>query len=344
MSKISIIIPTYNQDKYLAQCLDSVLMQDFNDFEVITVNDCSTDKTVKILKRYQDNFSNLKVINNKNNIGQGESRNKGIELSTGEYIMFADSDDLVEKDALKKSYDAALKTGSDLVRFDSSRMIARIRFNKEVFNPNQKEDIGNIDIKEDNYIFKEKVNVWNKLYSRSLIGNKRFKNMRYEDLPFTMNILFDAKNITYLKENLYSYRFNPNSIMGTAVFHKNEKLLDIFNACDMLDNIKNKKGLDKEVEDLKGINCTHIINDILAWQEGTLEEKKELISYLFKATELKYGSLNQNQAYINTIQKDSFFRKRMALMNKHIIKSEYQNSQDADELIIKSKSLIKKMK
>ena len=104
MVKISVVIPVYNVEKYLEQCLDSVIAQSFEDIEVICVNDGSTDSSLEILKRYADNDSRIKIISQKNK-GAGAARNVGIENAAGEYVYFMDSDDYLNADAFERLND-----------------------------------------------------------------------------------------------------------------------------------------------------------------------------------------------------------------------------------------------
>ena len=103
MKKVSVIIPVYNCEKYLQRCLNSILEQTYRNFEVICINDCSTDKSQKILEEYQDKYMDLiKIFSNQINLGAGKTREKGIAVSKSEYIMFVDSYDFVDKDWMER--------------------------------------------------------------------------------------------------------------------------------------------------------------------------------------------------------------------------------------------------
>ena len=93
--KFSIIVPVYNVEQYLAECLDSLLSQTYEDYEIICINDASTDKSYDILLEYSDNNKCIKVLNNDSNQGQSYSRNRGIKEAVGEYVLFVDSDDML---------------------------------------------------------------------------------------------------------------------------------------------------------------------------------------------------------------------------------------------------------
>ena len=101
MVKYSFIVPVYNTKKYLKKCLDSLIKQTFKDFEIIIVNDGSTDNSMEIIEKYKNKYSNIKVIEQQNQ-GLSLARNNGVKKTSGEYILFIDSDDYIEKDLLKQ--------------------------------------------------------------------------------------------------------------------------------------------------------------------------------------------------------------------------------------------------
>ena len=106
MCVFSVIIPVYNVEKYIEKCVRSVLFQSFEDFELICVNDCSTDNSLQILNHLAEQDSRMKVINLEKNSGVSIARNTGIDASTGEFIVFVDSDDWLEPHHLKTVYNA----------------------------------------------------------------------------------------------------------------------------------------------------------------------------------------------------------------------------------------------
>ena len=114
MPKISVIIPVYNVEKYLSQCLDSILNQTFKDFECICVNDGSTDKSLAILQEYVNKDDRIKIINQENK-GLSGARNSALKIVNGKYITFIDSDDFVTIDYLEKLINIAEKEDSDIV-------------------------------------------------------------------------------------------------------------------------------------------------------------------------------------------------------------------------------------
>ena len=113
MVKVSLVVPIYNSSKYLNKCIDSLVNQTLKDIEIILINDGSTDKSLEILKNYQQKDNRIKILT-QNHKKQGKARNYGISVAQGEYIGFVDSDDWCELDMFEKLYEKAIKTDSDI--------------------------------------------------------------------------------------------------------------------------------------------------------------------------------------------------------------------------------------
>ena len=113
-NKITIIVPVYNSENYIRRCVDSVLRQSFEDFELLLINDGSTDGSLKILREYEKSDKRIRVINQEN-MGVAKTRNKGIKLASGKYIMFIDNDDYIENDYINKYYNSIKDTDYDIV-------------------------------------------------------------------------------------------------------------------------------------------------------------------------------------------------------------------------------------
>ena len=128
---ISIIIPVYNSEKLLKQCLDSVLNQTLNNIEIICVDDGSTDNSFEILKEYEKKDNRVIALTQKNS-GAGVARNKGVEIAKGKYIAFIDSDDWIEHDALEKLYNNIENNDSDMVLFNSIEHKPDYQFKKRI--------------------------------------------------------------------------------------------------------------------------------------------------------------------------------------------------------------------
>ena len=244
MVKISVIIPVYNSEKYLKECLDSVLNQSFNDFEVICINDGSTDSSLKILNDYQSKDSRIKIISKENN-GAASARNIGIKESQGEYVYFMDSDDILELTALEELYDLAETKNLDLIifkliNFDDGTVekyetaYYEMAFLKElvgqrIFNYN---DIGE-------NLFKIAVSPPGKFFKNDLISNIKFpEGYIFEDNAFFTEAILNAKSVYFYDKHLYNRRVRSDSVMGNNKDLKQADIIPIFNK--MIDIVRNK--------------------------------------------------------------------------------------------------------
>lgn len=216
--RVSVIIPVYNVEKYLRQCLDTVINQTLKGIEIIAVDDGSTDSCPSILNGYSKQHKNLKIIRKKNSGGgAGGPRNVGIEAARGEYIGFIDSDDWVELDMFETLYKKAIATDSDIVicdykmywqdkkKFTSSWKDRDRQIWKNYLNK-QSVPFSTSDIK---HILLLTVYPWRKIYKRLLIveNNIRFPEaMIFDDTPFHWKTSIHANKITSIDKALYKYR------------------------------------------------------------------------------------------------------------------------------------------
>jgi len=215
--KISVVIPVYNSEKYIAQCLDSILNQSLKDIEIICVNDGSTDNSLDILNEYASNDNRIKIISQINTgNGAGSARNRGIENSKGEYISFIDSDDYIEKDYLQKLYETAKECNADVA---CSGVI------KEIGNEHKIQlkfsEIKVSDNPDDNLKLSKSLPFpypWNKIYKREFIvsyGIKYVENIYFEDLIFTPLVITKAEKLISVPDVFYHYMERENSVVTT---------------------------------------------------------------------------------------------------------------------------------
>lgn len=120
--KVTIIIPVYNSEKYLKQCLDSVINQTLEKIEIICIDDKSTDNSLNILKEYRNNDKRIKIIENSGNKGTGYTRNIGLKEALGEYIMLLDADDWYETETCEKAYNQINNNKDDIVFFNYTKI------------------------------------------------------------------------------------------------------------------------------------------------------------------------------------------------------------------------------
>ena len=221
--KVSVIIPVYNVEEYLRQCLDSIVNQTLQDIEIICVNDESTDGSLAILEEYAKTDSRITIINQKN-AGAGAARNKGLEIARGEYLSFLDSDDFFELDMLEKAYHACKNENADFVvyrcnRFDDKTqkfISADWTIRKELLpahRPFSYKDIPRNIFRLFNGW------AWDKLYKREFVvaNNLRFQEQRTtNDLLFVFTALVKAQRITVLEEILAHQRINNTSSLSNT--------------------------------------------------------------------------------------------------------------------------------
>lgn len=234
MVEISVIIPVYNSEEYLRECLDSILNQTFKNIEIICINDGSTDHSLKFLKDYQKKDSRLKIFNQENN-GAASARNVGIKQSKGKYIYFMDSDDILELTALEELHTLAERKKLDLIIFklinfdDGNRKkymsdyyemtFLKDLVGEKVFNYN---DIGE-------KLFKIAVSPPGKFFQKDLIYDISFpEGYIFEDNAFFTEVILKAKSVFFYDKHLYNRRVRSDSVMGNRNL-KQADIIPIFN-------------------------------------------------------------------------------------------------------------------
>lgn len=214
MTKLSIIVPVYNVEKYLPKCSESLTNQTLKDIEIICVNDGSIDNSLAILKEFASKDSRIKIIDNQHQ-GVAKTRNTGIEQATGEYIGFVDSDDFIDIDFFEKLYNSATENNSDIA-------IASILKHKKFFNIynakyTKKETA--ISIQDKIKLCGDKKHfffyAWNKIYKSSLIKNNNIEfseGQIYEDVVFAIRALYYSNKIISVSKTKYHYVEHENSL------------------------------------------------------------------------------------------------------------------------------------
>ena len=223
---VSIIIPVYNVEKYLARCLDSVLSQTFKDFEVICINDGSPDSCARILEDYAKKDRRVKIITQQNQ-GQAAARNKGLALARGEFIYFVDSDDFIHPQLLEIALYFIKNNNADWVTFKYDK--AAHKASKKVkegavftYNPPLYKNIENIPCRitenplllfKKNFTYKMTCYVWARLYRKDLLKGISFlPGNSFEDDPFILAVCAKRPKTVLLDEPLYYYIDNPRSV------------------------------------------------------------------------------------------------------------------------------------
>ena len=252
---ISVIIPLYNAERYFAECLNSLLLQTFQNFELIIVNDCSADKSRAIAENYLPKFGGrMKLFDNEKNFGQGVTRNNGLRRATGEYVFFMDSDDMLLLNGLETMYSTAKQFDVDIV--DSTRNYRMSNDGKNLTPVNLKATTpNNKPILESNLEWRVQGLLadrfswapWRRLLRREfLIDNELFfpENLRRcEDEVWTHGLLFYAKKIIHIPLALYLYRLSEGSITyskRTPLQNINSRMDNIFHDLQWIENVMNR--------------------------------------------------------------------------------------------------------
>ena len=224
MSKIiSVVIPCYNVEKYIEECLNSICRQTYSDLEIICVDDGSTDSTVKIIENYQRNDQRITLLRQENQYA-GVARNNGMDIAIGEYIIFLDGDDFFDTKMIDKMLRSAIQCDSDIVLCDGYFYDDKT---KEITEPSYL--LNSHILKKQGGVFSCRVASekifqitnpapWNKLYKREFIDREglRFQELkRANDDYFVSMSLVLAERISYVEERLVNYRVNNcNSLQG----------------------------------------------------------------------------------------------------------------------------------
>jgi len=211
---LSIVLPVYNTAKYLEQCIDSILSQTFKDFELLAIDDCSTDNSLQILRQYEQKDSRVQIFRAINRGGQAKARNSVIEQARGEYIGFVDSDDYLEASMYERMLAEAIENEAEIVvcghystdengnrkpcqAIRERRVLTGIEATKEVLR--------------DEKIFSFP---WDKIYRAELWEGVRFPvGVVYEDTATTFRVFEKANKVVQLPDCLYNYRQTPTSTL-----------------------------------------------------------------------------------------------------------------------------------
>lgn len=212
MTKVSVVVPIYNTEKYLRRCIDSLINQTIDGIEIILVNDASTDGCLDIIEEYQKEYpEKVKTINSTINKRQGGARNLGVEIATGEYLGFVDSDDYVDFELYEKMYNEAISNNYDYVECDWF-VDDEEKHTKKVFH--SLAIIGNLAIEKKRELIINATSIWTKIYKTKIFKEKAIKFpefLSYEDIPLIVSTPIFFDNRGKVNEPLYYYVKRPES-------------------------------------------------------------------------------------------------------------------------------------
>lgn len=280
--KVSIIIPAYNTGKYIKQCLDSLLKQTLNNFQIIIVDDGSKDDTFDICKEYEKRFQNFLLFKQKNS-GQSVARNYGMKFAKGKYILFLDSDDYIADNSLLTLYEIAEKYRLEVLHFDTINNPRNSKYANKIIS-----GIDYIKYSIENRDYD--IAIWSNFISREFIfrHSLEFKeNVFFEDQLYTYQLYKYAVRFMKINQPVYYYRINYSSTCNT--FSK-KKLDDSFKILQWMIDFYQSNEV-KEEKDILSLSLYALINIWLnvdpSIQKKFLNEKKARIPKFIYKTKYK---------------------------------------------------------
>lgn len=220
-AEVSIIIPVFNTEKYLRQCIDSACQQTFKDIEILIIDDASTDNSLSIIREYQSLDPRIGVIVFQQNRGSGAARNAALEKASARYIMFLDSDDWLELDAVEQLHKKVSQQNFEMVMFGYVWQSAwdtaghGNRQNRIIKTPVLEDDEPNFF----RYMMQQRKGLsfmaWQFIYERNALLKTQLlfpEGIYFEDVTFVSKAAYLFKHVGILKQGLYNYRYRPNSI------------------------------------------------------------------------------------------------------------------------------------
>lgn len=276
--KISIIVPVYNVEKFLPECLDSLINQTLKDIEIICINDASPDNSLQILKEYKKKDNRIKIIDLKENIRQGGARNIGIKEAKGEFLAFVDSDDYVKLDMYEKLYNKAKICNSNVayggyiqINYDGTETQYIPHKGYDIQNSTREQLVKVFVMEGISFccgIFKKEIIIHNNLF----FPEKIF----YEDNVITTLLYTINGKACKIDECLYFYRRNDNSTIGKTSINK---LRDRIICCDLLIKKWEEVGLYEEYREYVDYAYLTLLERTIIWStQLNASERKEIIN------------------------------------------------------------------
>lgn len=234
MAKISVVVPVYNVEKYLKECIDSIINQTLEDIEIICVNDGSTDSSLEILNDYAKKDSRIIVIN-KSNSGYGHTMNMGLNAATGEYVGIIESDDFADKNMFEDLYKLAKEYDADIVKGDWYNYWSKNKFARKNNRISSAKTLKLTNSKQDKSLLRINPSVWSAIYKKEFLNkyNIRFletPGASYQDLAFSFKVFALAEKVI-LTDKAYLYYRQDN--MNSSVKSKTK----VYCVCDEYEEI-----------------------------------------------------------------------------------------------------------
>ena len=319
MTLISILIPIYNNEKYIEQCVNSIISQTYKNIEIICINDGSTDNTKEILENLQKKDKRIKIINKKNT-GYGNSLNIAIQSAKGEYIAIIESDDHIKNTMLETLLKYIKEDETDIVKANFYKENNSIKKNSSKYFINK---TTNINLFPNMLLIQP--SIWSALYKKEfLIKNKikfnETKGASYQDLSFHFKTMFLAKKIFLLNEHLYYYRTNNSN----SSINSKDKAFLVFDEIETINNFLKDKKINENTLTIKNI----FEYKVITWNFNRIQNKynkkvfNKALEYFKKynfQTLMKNNTLTiKDKIYLNILNKNKKLFYAILILRKSI--------------------------
>lgn len=317
--KLSIIVPVYNMaaDGKLEYCLNSLVNQTIDDYEIIAVDDCSTDNSLEILRSYETKYSEkFKVIALPENHHQGGAKNFGLKEAKGDYIGFIDSDDWIVPDYYERLIGLSEKTGADCVSCDLCLVSEHTMIPTEISPCNNIDQTGVMGHEQRAKLFLDPGALVTKVYKRELLFEEPFEfpdKMFYEDNAMGIELLRRVKHFEHINEPLYFYLQHSGS---TVHIVSKERCMDRLRAMRIMLSLSKENGYYEEFKpELEWIfTCLFYRNTLFSYMQGKQKKELSFIKAIGKEMKETFPDFAQNEYYLQRV--DAEENKLMGMQQK----------------------------
>ena len=342
-SKVSVIVPAFNAEKYLDRSIKSIINQTYENLEIIIIDDASKDNTKKIIQKYASLDSRIRPIYSEMNRGVSKSRNMGLQSFTGDYVLFMDADDYIVKNVIERMINASIKYKADVI--DSYHLMIYSNNDKTYYfteNKIPKEDIVMGNLQENIDVLTKSTYITGKLIKSDLVKGLYFNEdlRRYEDLVYEHQLKLKLTNMVFLKDALYYYYQVSDSLINTL----GEKHVSYLDAAEevMFLYKKEKKELKERIEALLVTNAFLTAITKVVKNNYSLETNTDILFDFFERFDKIFSNWRNNK-FINV-----FIRKELKKLigNKDKISKIIKKTKKIDfiKLYFKYLSIVNKYK
>lgn len=335
MKKVSVIMPMYNVGKFVADSIESVLNQTYSNFELIIIDDNSSDSSYEIASQYAAKYPNIWLVSNPKNSLAGYSRNIGVMYAEGEYISFLDADDMYRSDYLEKLVMALEENDVSIAMCKHRQFVGKQCKAKD----NSTGKVSVIDINENQrFLANARGYCWNKLYKREIFEQLSFPvEITFEDIPFTYSALVLAQKIAYVDEELYHYRRNVSGITMTNKRVPQRGILDLYYSASELEKnyqlVKRDNKLDKIMRELTHSVLYISALDASCWIQMPHKDYKRIVNLFAFLANRRFGLTLAENDYMQLEKRNRILYFVRLLFLKFILdKNFYTNKTDKEIL------------